>query len=271
MTRPYPELEKALRRLASSPGKNGPPLIGVSGAQGSGKTTLVRAVAEATGAAHLSLDDIYLGHEVRQRLAQRKHKLFAVRGVPGTHEIPMLLSVIEALSAATPDSRTPLPAFDKLADDRLPPKAWPVFEGRPTAILVEGWCLGATPQTPEMLDVPVNDLERDEDPDGAWRRAVNQFLAGPYATMFSRFDKLLHLLAPDFAIVERWRGQQQAQLLGRDMTEEETAALHRFIQHYERLTRHMLAGGRLPGLSIQLDAHRRPVSNPPLGGPGESR
>jgi D-glycerate 3-kinase len=260
MIRPYPELEKALTRLALSPGRNGPPLIGVSGAQGSGKTTLVRAVAQAIGAAHLSLDDVYLTADERRILSKREHDLFGVRGVPGTHDLPMLNRVLDALLRADPDSRTPLPAFDKLADDRLPRNAWPVFEGRPTAVLIEGWCLGATPQTPEMLQLPVNSLERDEDPEGLWRTAINRYLAGPYATMFGRFDKLLHLLAPDFAVVERWRGQQQAQLLGRAMTDEETAALHRFIRHYERLTRHMLAGGRLPGLSVQLDADRRPVS-----------
>ncbi len=262
MTRPYPVLEKALTALAFSPGKNGPPLIGVSGAQGSGKTTLVRAVATAIGAAHLSLDDVYLTHHARQTLSVCGHKLFATRGVPGTHDIPMLLSVLDALAAAGPDGRTPLPVFDKLADDRLPPDAWSVFEGRPTAILIDGWCLGATPQAAEMLVKPVNALERDEDPDAVWRTAINCFLAGPYATMFSRFDKHLHLLAPDFGVVETWRGQQQAGLLGRAMTDGENTDLYRFIQHYERITRHMLAGGRLPGVSIQLDADRRPVGAP---------
>lgn len=271
MIRPYPELENALTALALSPGKNGPPLIGVSGAQGSGKTTLVKAVAAAIGAAHLSLDDVYLTTHERQALSRRHHPLFRTRGPPGTHAIPLMNRTIDALLAAGPDARTPVPTFDKLADDRLPHDAWPVFQGRPAAILIDGWCLGATPQTPEILEVPVNDLERDEDADSIWRTAINRFLAGPYATLFSRFDSLLHLLAPDFDIVQRWRGEQQAQLLGRAMTSAETSALHRFIQHYERLTRHMLAGGRLPGVSIQLDADRRPVSAPLLGEPGESR
>lgn len=259
MIRPYPELEKALIRLASLPGKSGPPLIGVSGAQGSGKTTLVKAVAKAMGAAHLSLDDVYLTFEARHALARREHGLFQVRGVPGTHDLSVLNGLLEALFQAGPDSRTPLPAFDKLTDDRLPPDAWPVFEGRPTAILIDGWCLGATPQTTEMLEVPVNTLERDEDPDGVWRGAINRSLAGPYATLFSRFDSFLHLRAPAFEVVQGWREQQQAGLLGRSLLPEEKLALFRFIQHYERLTRHMLAGGVLPGLVVPLDANRRPV------------
>ncbi len=262
MTAPHPDLARALKALTFSPGKNGPPLIGVSGCQGSGKTTLVKAVAGQIGAAHLSLDDVYLMADERRALGLSHHPLLSVRGAPGTHDLGLLLSVLDALIAAGPASRTPLPAFDKLADDRLPPEAWPVFEGRPTAILIEGWCLGATPQTSEMLVEPVNALERNEDPDGRWRQAINRFLAGPYATLFSRFDNFLHLRAPGFEVVQGWREQQQAGLLGRQLLPEEKVGLSRFIQHYERLTRHMLAGGVLPGLVVRLDANRRPQGIP---------
>ncbi|MDZ4364750.1 MAG: zeta toxin family protein, partial [Brevundimonas sp.] len=37
-----------------------PPLIGIAGAQGSGKTTLARAAADRLGGAAFSLDDVYL-------------------------------------------------------------------------------------------------------------------------------------------------------------------------------------------------------------------
>lgn len=262
MIRPHPELARALTALTYSPGKNGPPLIGVSGAQGSGKSTLVRSVAQAIGAAHLSLDDVYLTPHQRAHLVARVHPLFATRGPPGTHDLPLLSGVLDALTAADETSATPLPSFDKLADDRLPSGVWPVFHGRPTVILIEGWCLGATPQPPENLAEPVNALERDEDPDGQWRGAINRFLVGPYATMFGRFDSLLHLRAPAFDVVQAWREEQQAGLLGRQLFQGEKVGLFRFIQHYERLTRHMLNGGVLPGLIVQLDTDRRPVSDP---------
>ena len=41
---------------------------------------------------------------------------------------------------------------------------------------------------------------------------------------------------------------------------ERRAALARFVQHYERLTRHMLAGGIAPDLTVDLDAGRRIVA-----------
>src|SRR5690606_33559805 len=58
------------------------PLIGVAGAQGSGKTTLARAAARRLGAAHLSLDDVYLTQAERAQMGRSVHPLFAVRGPP---------------------------------------------------------------------------------------------------------------------------------------------------------------------------------------------
>ncbi|MBX3481344.1 MAG: kinase [Caulobacter sp.] len=255
------DLRDLLAGLAFRPGKNGPPLIGVSGAQGSGKTTLVRSVASRIGAVCLSLDDVYWPAYHRATLARQVHPLFATRGPPGTHDLPTLGHLLDRLAIAGPGDAIPLPAFDKLADDRLPQADWPVFRGAPTAILIDGWCLGATPQTAENLEKPVNALERDEDPDAIWRTAINAHLAGPYARLFSRFDGFLHLRAPGFEVVQAWREEQQAELVGRDLLQEEKVGLHRFIQHFERLTRHMLAGGVLPGVTVQLDAARAPVSH----------
>ena len=67
---------------------------------------------------------------------------------------------------------------------------------------------------PAALARPVNELERDQDPDCRWRRAVNDFVAGPYAAFADRFDALLFLQAPGFDVVLDWRSQQEADLLG---------------------------------------------------------
>jgi D-glycerate 3-kinase len=249
----------ALLTLVPDSSAGRPWVIGVSGAQGSGKTTLVRTVAMRIGAAQLSLDDVYLTQADRQTLARTVHPLFATRGPPGTHELPLLMQVLDQLFLAGPDEATPLPAFDKLADDRRPLHDWPRYPGRPGVILIDGWCLGATPQTPEALATPVNDLERREDPDGVWRGVVNDALAGPYAALWDRFDAFLHLAAPSFDVVQGWREQQEAGLLGHGVDEPRRAALARFVQHFERVSRHMLGGGRRPGLVARLDGARRLV------------
>ncbi|HZZ34963.1 MAG TPA: kinase, partial [Caulobacteraceae bacterium] len=190
------------------------PLIGVAGSQGSGKTTLCAEVARVRGVAHFSIDDVYLTRAERVQLARERHPLLITRGPPGTHDLDLARATIAALRNAAPADRTSIPAFDKLADDRLPPDRWPVFAGRPSAVLVEGWCVGARPQAEAELTQPINELERERDPDGAWRRWVNEQLAGPYAAFFAAFDAILFLAAPSWEIVLDWRCEQEAGLMG---------------------------------------------------------
>jgi D-glycerate 3-kinase len=236
------------------------PAVGVAGPQGSGKTTLVHACAASRRrVAHFSLDDVYLGQTTRRALAARVHPLFVTRGPPGTHDVELFNATLDALEAADPDSRTPVPAFDKVADDPFARSRWPAFQGRPDLILIDGWCLGAATQDWHELKQPVNSLEAGEDPNRAWRGAVNDFLFTPYQAMFGRLDAILHLRAPSFDIVQDWRCQQEEGLLGRPLLLSDRARLARFIQHFERITRHMMDGGRRADIEIQLDEQRNVV------------
>lgn len=248
----------AVGALAATHGDAGRiPVVGVSGAQGSGKSTLAKTAAARLGGVALSLDDVYLTRAERAALAAEVHPLFATRGPPGTHDLALLERTLDALQAAGPDDRTPLPSFDKLADERRAERDWPVFEGRPTVIVLEGWCLGATPQTDQALATPVNALEREQDTDGTWRRAVNARLGADYARLFARLDALLFLKAPSFDAVLDWRCQQEAGLTGAAVTPARRAELATFVQYFERLTRHMLGGGVRADRILSLDADRR--------------
>jgi len=236
-----------------------PPIIGIGGCQGSGKTTYARQAAQQFGAAHFSIDDIYLTKAERQKMAAAIHPLFAVRGVPGTHDITLGQSVIDQLSSAKPDTETPIPAFDKLQDDRAPQHTWPVFKGRPTAIIIDGWCVGATPITPDTLTTPVNALEREQDAEARWRTAWNKALTDIYRPWFDRFDKTLYLAAPSFDVVVDWRSEQEAglmQLPPAALPPERRDAICQFIAYYEHLTRHMLAGGVKADAVASLDTSR---------------
>ncbi|WP_312595232.1 kinase [Brevundimonas sp.] len=262
MARVDPGLVEIIGRwIEQADGNAPPPILGVAGSQGSGKSTLAKVVAERFGCAALSLDDVYLTKAERQALAASVHPLFATRGPPGTHDLALLNRVLDRLRRAGPGDATPLPRFDKLADDRAPAADWPVFEGRPAAIILEGWCLGARPETPERLTAPINDLERVGDADGRWRREINDGLARDYRLLTKRLDRLIFLRAPDFGGVLDWRGEQEAGLLGvRELSPDRRAAIADFVRFYERLTRHMLDGGIVADLTVTLDRDRHPVA-----------
>lgn len=236
-------------------------VLGLCGAQGCGKSTLASALAarlEAAGlrVATLSLDDLYLRRAERAELAARLHPLFATRGVPGTHDIALGLETIAALERG---EAAPLPRFAKGADDRLDQALWPKAPAGCQVLLFEGWCLGAAPQDPAALAQPVNALEAQEDRQAIWRGHVNAQLSGPYAALWARIDRLVLLAAPDWPVVARWREEQEAALRAggggaRVMSPDQVL---RFIQHYERLTRHVLT--EMPAradLVVGLDAAR---------------
>jgi D-glycerate 3-kinase len=225
--------------LAQSPAT--PLLIGLCGAQGSGKSTLAQALAARfPHMVVLSLDDFYLTRAERIAHAEREHPLFVTRGVPGTHDIGLALATLDALHRGEPVA---LPRFDKAIDDRAPKENWPRVTPPYDLILLEGWCVGAVPQGEAELAAPINALERIEDADGRWRTAVNAALAGAYQELFGRLDLLFLLAAPDWQTVGLWREEQEARLreaVGEGPGVMDAAGVARFIQHYERLTRHIL-------------------------------
>ncbi len=250
-------------------------VVGLTGGQGSGKSTLGALLAVVlregfgAGTAVLSIDDLYRTRAERQRLGREVHPLLATRGPPGTHDPALGLATIDRLLALRPGDRAALPSFDKATDERRPRGAWPVHEGRADHVLFEGWCVGARPQSAVALAVPVNALERDEDAAGRWRGAVNSALAGPYRALFERIDVQIMLRVADMGRVFEWRRLQEEKL--RKRVEREgtgsvpsrvmsDAELGRFIAHYERITRHLLE--EMPGradIVFDIDHHHQPA------------
>lgn len=235
-------------------------VLGVNGAQGSGKSTLCEFLAlilqEAYGykVAGLSVDDLYKTLGEREAMADEIHPLFITRGVPGTHDVELGLNILRALAAP---GKAAMPCFDKARDDRRPMAEWKVFQGPADVVVFEGWCVGSRAQDCGELCPPVNELERREDRFGVWRRYVNRQLSGPYATLFAQLDRLIFLQVPSMDCVSRWRGLQE-QKLGVKTRLSDPKALERFIMHYERLTRHNLQD--LPSradLTLRLDENHQ--------------
>lgn len=237
-------LARSLRELRERRGQ--PVAIGVCGAQGSGKSTislflgnwLVRE--EGMSTAVLSLDDLYLTKAERSQLSQTVHPLFAVRGVPGTHDVEAGVEILRALTGKV-RSRVTIPAFSKSLDDRLPEDEWRQIDAPADVVLFEGWCIGVSSQPEDQLSEPLNDLERLKDPDGTWRREVNRRLAADYQRLFGLLDALILLRVSSFDKVLEWRALQEEKLREQSGAGQSNEELAEFIQYYERLTRHALA------------------------------
>ncbi|WP_018146464.1 hypothetical protein [Henriciella marina] len=239
---------------------NATAIIFISGAQGIGKSTALQSALQALGprAIGLGIDDFYLPKADRQRLADDIHPLFATRGAPGTHDVPLLIDTLTALKTAQPGTELTLPHFSKRDDDRAPGPRRLTLEDRPRLIILEGWLMGVAPDPAAPSDAPLNAVEA-EDTAGDWRRHQEAQLAGPYAALWDMADRFIHLDAPGFETVLGWRLQQEAGNLGRPsgtLTDAETRWVERFIQHYERLTRRLLAGKRRPGETIRVREDR---------------
>jgi len=235
-------------------------ILGLSGLQGSGKSTLAGQLVSAAAerglrALAVSLDDVYLDLPEREALARDVHPLLITRGPPGTHDVALACTLLDALRTGAPMD---VPHFDKLTDRRghsMTVKAMDL-------VIFEGWCVGVPPESEAALFPPLNPLERDEDPSGHWRRWCNQALARDYPTLWQRLERLVFLQPPGFEIVAEWRWQQQQALQAASpsspqMTRRE---LDRFIQHYERISRQALR--TLPTLAddiVRLDASRRVI------------
>ncbi len=246
----------------------GAKVYGVSGLQGTGKSTLAaQLVAAATArglhAVTVSVDDFYLDRPQRQQLARDVHPLLATRGPPGTHDLPLACETIDALR----DRRsTRLPIFDKLGDRRVPSGQWREA-GEVDLVVFEGWFLGTPAEPVDALEAPLNALERDEDADGSWRHWCNDALARDYPALWRRIDRLLFLQPPGFDIVPEWRWQQEQALQARDPSRSgmTRAQAERFVQHYERVSRQALR--TLPGIAdtvVGLDAERNPCTPGPV-------
>ena len=225
-------------------------IVGVNGAQGSGKTTLSLLLASILKTAYnanvvtLSIDDIYKTRLERQQMAHDIHPLFQTRGVPGTHDTSLGIQLLTDFKKLESGETMSYPVFDKGNDDRAQKKNWPNCRGVIDIILFEGWCVSARPQKVGRLDKPVNVLEVEEDKTGEWRTAVNNHLKNDYKKLFNLLDYLVFLKIPNFSSILKWRGLQEQKLINHQQHEQHlmtsSESLQRFINHYERLTRHQL-------------------------------
>lgn len=263
-----PVVDWLLREMEANAGATC--LLGIHGAQGTGKTTLANSLShylqdkEDISVVCVSIDDFYLTRQERQELAASVHPLLDTRGPPGTHDIDLALKTIQDIRTLAAGESAKIPRFDKATDDRAPESEWSKVSGPVDLVILEGWCVGSEPAEPGDHLEPINDLELNEDKDGAWRRFVTDSLED-YQPLFEQIDGLLMLRPPSFETIFDWRLKQEQELQQSNpddskhiMSESE---LRRFVQLFERLTRASDATvGAKADVIVQLGTDHQPVS-----------
>ena len=229
--------------------KKKPLIIGLAGGQGSGKTTissiltLILQKYFKLKVFKVSIDDFYKTRKDRKLLSKNKHPLLMTRGVPGTHDIDLMLKFFKKVKSKSFKNIT-IPKFNKAIDDRCKKSLWYKMKSKPDVVIFEGWCVGAKAQTNKQLKNPINSLERVHDQDIKWRSHVNNQLKTKYKTLFKQLDGLLYLKAQNFNILRKWRLKQERKLWIQTKNKKNLKIMSsgdiiNFMQTYQRITQQM--------------------------------
>lgn len=244
-------------------------MLGVSGLQGSGKSTWADTLAQTLEARHdykvvtLSLDDLYHNHDnlVKIRESDPSNQLQRTRGQPGTHDEELARRFFTSLNDDG-NHEARVPSFDKSKfdgeGDRAPEIQWRPMKLPLDVLIFEGWCMG-------FSAIPEHDLEARwtaarqhpelDDPEGfsvhtlsrhslEHLKRVNDNLRRYNETFMTprSLDYLIHLDTEELSNVYRWRLDQEHALWKQRGSGMSDQAVVKFVQGY------------MPAYELYLDA-----------------
>ena len=235
--------------IANKVEKKKPFILGLSGGQGSGKTTISSIISIILSkyfklnVFKISIDDFYKTRKKRLELSKKVHPLLMVRGVPGTHDINVMLDFFKRTKEKKFKS-IKLPRFNKATDDRYNKKLWYSVKRRPDVIIFEGWCVGAKAEQNYTLKTPINSLEKLKDQKIIWRRFVNKQLKSKYKKLYDQLNCLLFIKAKNFSLLRQWRIKQEKKLSLKSKRSNKLKIMSdkeiiNFMQTYQRITQNM--------------------------------
>jgi len=233
--------------ISKKANKKRPYFVGLAGGQGTGKTTissLIRIILTKyfkLNVFRISIDDFYKTRKERINLSKRVHPMLLTRGVPGTHDINMMLNFFKK-SKSKKFKRLKLPIFNKAIDDRYNKKKWYDLKKRPDVIIFEGWCVGAKSEKNNTLKKTINSLEKAKDQKQIWRKYVNNQLKSKYKNLYSQLNCLVYLKAKNFSLLQKWRLKQERKLWIKSKVKSKIMSREdvlNFMQTYQRITQNM--------------------------------
>ena len=235
--------------IAKKTNKKVPLIIGLAGGQGTGKTTITSIITIILkkyfklDVFKISIDDFYKTIKQRTLLSKNKHPLLMTRGVPGTHDIDIMLNFFKRIKVKN-FKILKLPKFNKGVDDRYKQSLWYKIQSKPDIVILEGWCVGARSQNSKELKKPVNSLEKIHDQNFKWRQYVNYQLKTKYKKLFNQLDYILFLKAKNFSLLRRWRLKQEKKLWLKSKNKKNLKIMNKtevknFMDTYQRITQQM--------------------------------
>ncbi|KAH6639730.1 D-glycerate 3-kinase-like protein [Boeremia exigua] len=243
-----------------------PIVLGITGLQGSGKSTWAGKIVEILTSEHqlytvtVSLDDFYKTHDglVSQRDQDPENKLYRVRGQPGTHDERLAAQFFKQLEAYSGDAELKIPSFDKSQfngeGDRAPESEWHSVSRKPDVVVFEGWCVGFQPLPAPAVEekhslalagkLPINTPAQHQishllEINDNLKRYCDAFM-GP-----THFDLFVHIDTSDLHNVYTWRLEQEHKMIaakGSGMSDEQ---VRYFIDGY------------MPSYEVYLDTLRQ--------------
>jgi len=229
--------------------KQKPYFVGLSGGQGTGKTTIssiIKIILEKyfkLKVFKISIDDFYKTKKERINLSKKIHPMLMTRGVPGTHDIKMMLDFFKKTKVKS-FKKMKLPNFNKAIDDRSPKKNWYKINQQPDIVIFEGWCVGAKAEINKSLKKPINSIEKTSDQNLIWRKYVNQQLKTKYKKLYSQLNCMIYLKAKNFSLLQKWRLKQEKKLWLKTNEKSRHKIMSKrdvinFMQTYQRITQNM--------------------------------
>eukprot|EP00638_Chattonella_subsalsa_P008191 CAMPEP_0117753612 /NCGR_PEP_ID=MMETSP0947-20121206/12335_1 /TAXON_ID=44440 /ORGANISM="Chattonella subsalsa, Strain CCMP2191" /LENGTH=343 /DNA_ID=CAMNT_0005572539 /DNA_START=239 /DNA_END=1270 /DNA_ORIENTATION=+ len=241
-------------------------VLGLSAAQGCGKTTLTLQLeelfkSEGLTCATVSIDDFYLTGQEQDTLAAKfpNNPLLRYRGNAGSHDLSLGVETLKKLKELSAGQTVQVPRYDKSMrggrGDRAPKGDWTTVTGAVDIVLFEGWSLGFQP-------LPDDDPLLEAEGKSLWE--VNEFLKS-YSAWYEICDAWMVLKVQDLDHIFDWRMEAEVQMrrsTGKGMTDEQ---VRDFVERYMPAYRAYLP--RLyetaeprnkPKVLIEVDKERNP-------------